>query len=214
MEPADSRPSLPPTDPAAADNAARQKRVSAVLNNPRLSSYVTFDHQSQIGILILTLRDHLARLGRDQSRHKRQTTSITMLTVSLSAASSVLIGLSFKDAETSWVDPLVLKNTALLFTAVIAVVNAYDALFRPHRLWVREGKCYGLIKDILLKVELRAVRAKDEPVTSKEIEEFRAELAKVLQEDLESWVRQHGEELLSAKLPASPPPANPPGPKP
>ena len=205
-------PQLPET--AAADNAERQKRVSAVLNNPKLSSYVAFDPQSQIGILILTLRDHLARLGRDQSRHKSQTTSITMLTVSLSAASSVLIGLSFKDAETSWVDPLVLKNMALLFTAVIAVVNAYDALFRPHRLWVREGKCYGLLKDILLKVELRAVRAKDEPVTSKEIEEFRAELAKILQADLESWVRQHGEELLTAREPASPPPPPPPPVKP
>ena len=214
MEPADSNPSPQPTDTAAADNAERQKRVSAVLNNPKLSSYVAFDPQSQIGILILTLRDHLARLGRDQSRHKRQTTSITMLTVSLSAAASVLIGLSFKDAETSWVDPLVLKNTALLFTAVIAVVNAYDALFRPHRLWVREGKCYGLIKDILLKVELRAVRAKDEPVTSKEIEEFRAELAKILQDDLEAWARQHGEELLTAREPASPPAPPPPPVKP
>ena len=207
MDSSNPTPSSRSTETGDADQVQRQKRVSAALNNPRLPSYVVFDPQSQLGILILTLRDHLARLGRDQTRHKSQTTSITMLTVGLSAASSVLIGLSFKSAEASWVDPLILKNIALLFTAVIAVVNAYDALFRPHRLWVREGKCYGLLKDILLKVELRAARVRAEPVTSEEIEAFRAELAKILQEDLEAWVRQHGEELLAARIPASPPPA-------
>ena len=210
--PIDSKGSSDPGTPNKGTSNGSVARVTAALNNSRLPCYVDFDVQSPIGVLILTLRDHINRLGREQTRHKRETTSITMMTVSLSAISTVLLGLSFKDpADVSgWLDPIYLKNAALVFTALITVVNAYEALFKPHRLWVREGKSYGLLKDVLLKLELRAARAKAEPVTNEEVEVFRAELAKVLGEDLEAWVRQHGEDLITSKPPANTSGATPP----
>lgn len=178
----------------------------------RLPQHIEIDPKSPLGVIHTTLREHIARLGRDQGRHKRQTTSITMLTVSLSSTSAVLLGLSFKDPATAWIDPVWMKNVALLFTAMIAVANAYDALYKPHRLWIREGKSYGLLKDLLLKIEIRAARVNaGEPVSNAEIEEYRSELARTLQDDLEAWVRQHGEELLSA---VPPKPTEPPKPKP
>ncbi len=170
--------------------------LQELLKDQRLPCYVDFDPRSPLGVLILTVRDHLARLGRDQRRHKRMTLNITLLTVGLSSASTVLLGLNFSETTGATLNPVWLKNCAILFTAAIAVINAYDALFKPHRLWVREGNSYGLLKDILLKLELRAASAQTTPVTDEEIEAFRSELARILQADLESWVRQHGEDLL------------------
>ena len=181
-----------------------QDKLPEKLRNAKLPCYVDFDLESPLGVLILTVRDHLVRLSKDQRRHKAETTQITMLTVSLSAISSVLLGLSFKDPATSWFNPVYLKNVALLFTALIAIVNAYDALYKPHRLWIREGKSYGQVKDILLELELRAARVKTEPVTKDEVEAFRSKLAGILQDDLEAWVRQHGENLLTRKATKDP----------
>ena len=104
----------------------------------------------------MTVDRHVGRLGKEQGRHKRETTQITLVTVGLSALSSVLLGLNFRaDAPVdAFINQLTLKNCALIFTALVAVINAYDALFKPHRLWVREGRTYGLLNDLLLKLAI------------------------------------------------------------
>lgn len=182
---------------------------------------VAFDSKTPLGLLLVTVDKHVERLGREQRRHKRETTEITLVTVGLSALSSVLLGLNFPPNAPAqeYFNPLNLKNCALVFTALVAVVNAYEALFKPHRLWVREGRTYGLLNDLLLKLAMCAARTDGgKTATTEEVEAFRQELEKMMREDLDSWVRQHGEDLLTGRTRGdqpgdgqgkNPPPAKP-----
>ena len=161
-----------------------------------LPNDVEVDPKTPLGVLHRSLRGHLTRLGEGQRRHQSMTVNVTLLTVALTSFSAVLLGLE---------GDLVLgtelrKNFALVFSATVAIANAYEALFKPHRLWVREGRTYGLLKDILLKVELQAAMTEGGKTARPDVVEgLRQALEKRLQEDLNAWVRQHGEELLAAQ---------------
>jgi hypothetical protein len=168
-------------------------------NRSGLPQRVEYDPKSPLGVLLVAVQEHLGRLGKEQGRHKRETTQITLVTVGLSAMSSVLLGMNFdpQSAGEGWLTPMTLKNLALVFTAMVAVINAYDALFKPHRLWVREGRTYGLLKDLRLKLEICAAGSNGGKDAKPEaVEVYRQELETMLREDLDSWVRQHGEGLL------------------
>jgi hypothetical protein len=104
-----------------------------------------------------------------------------MSTSVLGAAATVLLG---------WQDPAALapyfKNAALIATALITVLAAYDAFFEPRKLWARETFVLNSLLD--LRREFEIAKASRE-LTIEDVGKLSERFHATLQRSLGDWVK-------------------------
>jgi len=120
----------------------------------------------------------------DRSRHKRLALWLKMSTSALGALSTVLLGW-----QNAGVYTVALKNLALMSSALITVVAAYDAFFDPRKLWVRETFVLNSLKD--LKREWDLATAMRPTATAEDVTTYSNRFNGILAKSLEEWVKAH-----------------------
>ncbi len=94
------------------------------------------------------LQDEIETLVRryrlESSLYKRKAFRLKIVSVFLAAIITVLLGL--KLGESSLTE--VFSNIALILSAAITVLSAYEAFFDPRALWVRETVTFVRLKDL------------------------------------------------------------------
>jgi hypothetical protein len=125
--------------------------------------------------------DTIVRFEKDRHRHKRSALWLKMSATALGATATVLLG---------WDSPgefaPLLKNAALMVTALITVVAAYDAFFEPRKLWVRETFVLNSLRDLMREFEIRkAVR----DLAPDELALFSDRFHEILRKSLTEWTQ-------------------------
>jgi Protein of unknown function (DUF4231) len=126
------------------------------------------------------LDEAIAQFGRDRNRHKRRALGLKLSTSALGALATVLLGWQGADAAAT-----VLKNIALIATALITLVAAYDAFYEPRKLWIRETFVLNSMKDLKRKWEIATSTGETEAV---DVKAYGNEYHEILTKSLSEWV--------------------------
>jgi hypothetical protein len=125
-----------------------------------------------------------AQYDRDRSRHKRRALALKISTSALGAGSTVLLG---------WQNPgsyaVAMKNGALVFSALITLLAAYDAFFEPRKLWVRETFVLNSLKD--LKREWDIATALRPTAVAEDVTTYSGRFNGILSKSLDEWIKAH-----------------------
>jgi len=127
------------------------------------------------------LQGTLKAFSRDRNRHKYLALLLRISTVALSAGATVLLGWQGPGAQAE-----LLKNIALILTAAITLLTAYDSFFEPRKLWTRDTVVVNSLKDLERDWQLRT--AKHEPALA-EVLEFSGRFHEILKKSLAAWAK-------------------------
>lgn len=122
------------------------------------------------------IKDH----GGHRTRHKYIALGLKMSTSALGGCVTVLLG---------WQNPepfaTTLKNAALVLSALITVLSAYDAFFEPRKLWVRETLMLNSLNDLQRKWKLEIAAGNVGPDT---VKAYSDDFHGILTKSLNDWV--------------------------
>jgi predicted membrane chloride channel (bestrophin family) len=131
-------------------------------------------------MFVRQLDEAIEQYSRDRNRHKRGALWLKLSTSALGAVVTVLLG---------WQDPggyaVALKNGALILSAFITLVAAYDAFFEPRKLWVRETLVLNSLRDVKREWEIVAA-TKDIGVS--DVAAYSGRFLEILKRSLAEWV--------------------------
>jgi hypothetical protein len=123
----------------------------------------------------------IAKFESDRHRHKTLALGLKMAASALGALATVLLG---------WEAPgdfaPLLKNLALIMTALITVVAAYDAFFEPRKLWVRETFVLNSLRDLNREFEIKKAI---NDLAPDELAGFSERFHEILRKSLGEWVQ-------------------------
>jgi Protein of unknown function (DUF4231) len=140
----------------------------------------------------------VGRYQRDSRDYKRQASRLKLVSVFLSAIVTVLLGLKLNDEALS----IALSNGALVLSAAITVLSAYEAFFDPRALWVRETVTFARLKDLQRDLRFWAAGRESEDLDPAEVEKFKLRLDAVLEDTLKYWMKIKGAPDLEKNLEA------------
>jgi hypothetical protein len=142
--------------------------------------------------------DLVSRYQRESVHHKKRAFALRMISVSLAAIISVLLGLKLQSG------PLAndLSNIALVLSAAITVLSAYEAFFDPRALWVRETVTFARLKDLQRDLRFWASGQDPEAIDVAALEKFKVRLDTVLEDTLKYWMKIRGAPDLEKTLEA------------
>lgn len=124
------------------------------------------------------LASTIGRFSDDRARHKRTALSLKMSTSGLGALATVFLGWH----ASPYAD--LLKDGALVLTASITLLAAYDAFFEPRKLWVRDTMVLNSLMDLQREWELRAAGA---PLPPEAVMTFSTRFHDILKKSLKEW---------------------------
>jgi len=130
----------------------------------------------------------VARFQADCTRYKRQALRLKIVSVILATVVTVLLGLKLHDANliTSF------SNVALILSAAITVLGAYEAFFDPRALWVRETVTFARLKDLQRDLRFWASGQEPEGMDAETLSVFKRKLDSILEDTLKYWIRIRG----------------------
>jgi hypothetical protein len=140
----------------------------------------------------------VTRYQGEASRHKKVAFRLRILTVFLSAIVTVLLGLKLGNAEAV----AYFSNVALVFSAAISVLSAYEAFFDPRALWVRETVTFARLKDLQRDLRFWASGTDAGSIDQPALEMFKRRLDAILEDTLNYWMKIRGAPDLERKLQA------------
>ena len=147
--------------------------------------------QSDIDVLV-------GRYQADARDYKKQAFRLRIVSVLLAAIVTVLLGLKLNDAALT----AAFSNGALVLSAAITVLSAYEAFFDPRALWVRETVTFARLKDLQRDLRFWAAGRDMETVDPAEVEKFKVRLDSVLEDTLKYWMKIKGAPDLEKHLEA------------
>src|SRR5436190_6166026 len=113
--------------------------------------------QDRLVCLQRDVDDLVARYQKDCLRYKREAFRLKIVSVFLATIVTVLLGVKLQNMYLI----TLFGNLALILTAAISVLSAYEAFFDPRALWVRETVTCARLKD--LQRDLRFWASGQEP---------------------------------------------------
>ncbi|HUP60807.1 MAG TPA: DUF4231 domain-containing protein [Thermoanaerobaculia bacterium] len=140
----------------------------------------------------------VTRYQSESARFKKEAFRLKIVSGFLAAIVTVLLGLKMQSPELlGW-----FSNVALILSASISVLSAYEAFFDPRALWVRETVTFARLKD--LQRDLRFWAAGLEPGTIDErmLDSFKRRLDSILEDTLKYWMKIRGAPELEKGLEA------------
>lgn len=117
----------------------------------------------------------------DRDRHKFTGLWIKLSTAILAAVATVLLG--WQDVSASkWP-----QNIALVLSASISVIAAYEVFFEPRKLWVRETFVLSTLKDIERDLEFEVAGPVE--ISDEKVDELKNRIDDVLKQSLDEWLK-------------------------
>jgi hypothetical protein len=147
--------------------------------------------QAEIDVLV-------GRYPNDSREYKKQAFRLRIVSVFLAAIVTVLLGLKLKDEALT----AAFSNGALVLSAAITVLSAYEAFFDPRALWVRETVTFARLKDLQRDLRFWAAGQDPDAMNPSEVERFKVRLDSVLEDTLKYWMKIKGAPELEKGLEA------------
>ena len=141
--------------------------------------------------------DLVGRYQRESSRYKKDAFRLKIVSVFLAGTISVLLGLKLDEGTTK-----ILTNIALVLSAFISVLSAYEAFFDPRSLWIRETVTFARLKDLQRDMRFWASGQDPESIDVELLEHFKRRLDSILQDTLKYWMKIRGAPDLDKQLEA------------
>ena len=136
------------------------------------------------------------RYKADAGRHKKVAFRLRILSVLLSAIITIFLGLKLENVSVS----NVLSNIALILSAAITVVGAYEAFFDPRALWVRETITFARLKDLQRDFRFYSSGLEDGTIKIEDLDKFKSKLDSILEDTLKYWMKIKGAQDMAEAL--------------
>jgi len=120
----------------------------------------------------------------DAKLYKKQAFRLRIISVLLAAIITVLLGLKLQNTIVAEG----FSNVALVLSAAITVLSAYEAFFDPRALWVRETVTFARLKDIQRDLRYWAKGRDPEDIDVEELNRFKVRLDSILEDTLKYWM--------------------------
>jgi hypothetical protein len=138
------------------------------------------------------------RYHRESSLYKRQAFRLKIVSVFLAAIITVLLGLKLGESQLTEV----FSNIALILSATITVLSAYEAFFDPRALWVRETVTFARLKDLQRDLNFWKEGLDPETIDAEMVGKFKSRLDSILEDTLKYWMKIKGAPDLEKQLEA------------
>jgi hypothetical protein len=130
------------------------------------------------------LDEQISSFRTRRLRNKRMAFTLQMAGTLLSALTTVLLGVQFKEHP---IDHFYMRNFALGFSAAVTVFSAWESFFDHKGLWVRFAKTHSQL--LAIKAELDYLLSGGGPVDDKNLDLLFTQYQTVLAESNNSWVQ-------------------------
>lgn len=140
--------------------------------------------EEKLKLIESEIDDRVREFARKRHGDKRRAFGLKVLSVLLAAIITVLLGLK---VEAGWSD--LLRNIALVFGALITVINAYEAFYDYRALWIR--RTVTLVNLYKLQRDFRFYKSGVEPdeISGATLERFKNRLDEIMDNDLRNWLK-------------------------
>ena len=146
-----------------------------------------------IGFLKGQVKEYVALYNKKRQLNKYLSFGIKLLGALLAASITVILGLTFEGKSEN-----LFKNIALIFGALITIVNTWDAFFNHKALWVRFT--ITMVNLYALKNKISYYESKDiESLSEETIDKLYEELERIIVETNSNWVEMRKEEKEPTK---------------
>jgi len=130
----------------------------------------------------------VSRYQREAAIYKQQAFRLRIISVFLAAIITVLLGLKLQNVELA----NGFSNVALVLSAAITVLSAYEAFFDPRSLWVRETVTFARLKDLQRDLRFWTSGLDPESINSEALDMFKNRLDSILDDTLKYWMKIRG----------------------
>lgn len=140
------------------------------------------------------IEERILNVSKKRSGDKTWATLLKLGSVSLAGIVTILVGLQGKGF-----DQYLLRNLALVFGALITVVNAFDAFLDFKGLWINRTITLGRLYALQMDVKFEAAKADPEQLSEEILTSFHKRLGNIMRDDLQRWMKlrtQPGDEEL------------------
>jgi hypothetical protein len=133
--------------------------------------------------------------GFDSSRqfYRRGYFRFTLGTATLSAMTTVLIGLSRTFAEQTWLSAL-----ALVTSAGITVLGAWDGFFRHRDLWVQKTDSWMALQSLQSNLQFAKLKTGGS-LSAEQIDDFYKRFDRIVMAEHELWKKVRGTQAPTVK---------------
>ena len=143
--------------------------------------------------------DNIVKRYKTESTHyKKSAFRLKIVSVFLAAIITVLLGLKLQSTSLT----AAISNIALVLSAAITVLSAYEAFFDPRALWVRETITFARLKDLQRDILFWRSGKDAEDINLEELERFKVKLDQILSDTLKYWMKIKGASDLDKALEA------------
>ncbi|WP_042415093.1 SLATT domain-containing protein [Streptacidiphilus anmyonensis] len=139
--------------------------------------------EAQLEFVAAEVRRIMAAVKRHQNGDRRRAFGLQMATVTLSACSTVLLGVRVGDPGRQ-----VLLDVALGISALITVLAAWDAFFSHRSLWIQASQTVLRLESLDRDITFYSKGLTDGPA-SDQVREFLERLDEILREHHDGWAK-------------------------
>jgi hypothetical protein len=143
--------------------------------------------------------DLVNRYQPEAHQYKNQAFRLRIMSVVLASIVTVLLGLKL---DGNILLTTIFSNIALVLSAAITVLSAYEAFFDPRALWVRETVTFARLKDLQRDLRFWASGLDPDAIDILEVGAFKLRLDAILEETLKYWMKIKGAPDLERSLEA------------
>jgi hypothetical protein len=150
--------------------------------------------EQQVEYIAKLLPKYISIFDKKRQKNKFLSLSIKLTSTAFAAAITILLGLNVGIESKA-----IYANIALILSALIAVLNTWDAFFNHKALWVKFTVATQSIRCIQEDLEFLLSRTQGEP-TEKQIELIHSRFRKVIMtmdKDWENLRKEDKEEVIS-----------------
>ena len=144
------------------------------------------EFQEKLQVLQKELDFHIKRTGNARSNNKNKAFSLKVLAVCFAGAITVLLGVR---VDAVWATTF--QNLALILSAIITLLNAFEAFYDHRSLWIQGTVTLSQLAALKNEVDffaagrLQKVNADD----MNRLDDYKNRLEQILQDELKAWLK-------------------------
>lgn len=139
----------------------------------------------KVDLLKVKIDERISTFTSKRKDNKYKARNFYVSTTVLAAISTIILGLDFANIEWLTFNDDIAKNIALILSALITIVSAYDSFFDHKSLWVNFTKAKSNLSS--LKFELDYYLEGNTNIEKKDIDGFKAKYHEIINEVGKKW---------------------------
>src|SRR5271156_5332220 len=141
--------------------------------------------QPKVDFFLTELERHINSFDKGKGYYRDRAFVSKMMTTALGGLTTILLGLDFGTTIAANYSFLV-KDVALMLTALVTSISAWDAFFEPQRLWLRYNSALTSFYGIKSRLQYRLSDGPD-ALSEKELDGLYDQMTTVLEAVNKDW---------------------------